>query len=151
MFSRAVQLANVPGREIETCSVLSGTQCWKIWEFPCQTPTLHAGLGDYVSCFHICVSCVISTFPQNMQVLVSHTSAPRHFPVLLNDPAGNILFFSLLARQIHACRHSNLFSSLHSVCPSACSYHWGTIRQLLLGCHNKNKTHLKKNQTRVEN
>lgn len=126
-------------RDRNVCSPLRNPKIWNIWEFHCQTPTLHAGLGDYVSCFHICN---ISTFPQNMQVLLSHTGAPKHFQVFLNDSAWNILFFSLLAvGQIHTCRHSNLFSSLHSICPSACNYHWGTTRQLLLGCHIENKMH----------
>lgn len=108
----------MPHRKTETCVLLSGTQCWKIWEFHCQIPTFHAGTTFPVSTFVF--SCAISTFPHNMQVLVSYTSAPKHFQVLLNDSAGNILFFfPLAARQIHTCRHSNLFSSLHSVCPSA--------------------------------
>lgn len=134
-FSKAEQPANVPHRQIKMCVLLSGTQCWKIWEFHCQIPTFHAGLGNYVSCFHILFSCVISTFPITCKSWChtqAHQSIFKCSQMIQHETSYS--FFPLAAREIHTCRHSNLFS-LHS----ACKYHWGTTRQLLLGCHIENK------------
>lgn len=60
---------------------------------PLPNPNLPRWAGELRFLFPHSVFLCYFYIPHNMQVLVSHTSAPKHFQVLPNDSAWNILFF----------------------------------------------------------
>lgn len=133
MFSRAEQPANVPCREMEMCALLSELNTGKPGNSTAKLSMLGWGTTFPVSTFAF--FCVTSTFPQNLQVLVSHTSAPRHSWVLLMIQHETSSSFLLLQWGRSTPPDTPICSLQCSVCPSAWNYHWGMARQLLLGCH----------------
>lgn len=78
VFSKAELLANASPREIETHVLLSGTRCWKIWEFISKPQPLMLGWGILfpVSTFMFFL-CYFYIHPQHAKSGVIHKSTSR--------------------------------------------------------------------------
>lgn len=149
VFSKAELLANASPRETETHVLLSGTRCWKIWEFISKPQPLMLGWGILFPVstfmFFLCYFYIHPQHTHNMQNLVSYTKALLGCTIAFSVAPGRystkcpVLFplfiMSLLAMgQIRTRKLPDLGSFWHTGCPSVHACHWGTVRRLLLGC-----------------